>query len=441
VVAPADPATGRRSRPWRDGVAAALARRAGWSTADQVISSLSNFALSVLVARQVSATEYGAFALSFALYGYLVMVSRLLVSQPLMVRFSGVERTEFVRAARQSTGAAVAVALVPAAAMALAGVTAGGTVGPTLVATAVLLPGLLLQDAWRMVFFACGRPRVAAANDAAWGVVQLALVLAVSATGRGSAVGYLVAWGLAAWVAAALGAVQAGFAPAPRSARRWLAAHWDLSRYFVSELVAINGATQLMLVLVAAIGGLAVAGTLRGAQVLTGPVTLLTLSGMAFAIPELARRPWIVGRRLLRAGAGISAAVVAPTAVWGVVLLLLPDDLGRQLLGDTWAGVESILVPTVLAMVVSVASLGPTCGVYAAKRPRVLFPLQLLAAPAFLVGGVAGVLLGGAFGAAVGIALAFAFNAGVAWIRFAVVARLVAADDATAGEQDRPPPS
>ena len=139
--------------------------------------------------------------------------------------------------------------------------------------------------------------------------------------------------------------------------------------------------------------------------------------------------------------AGISAAVVAPTAVWGVLLLLLPDGLGRQLLGDTWAGVDSILVPTVVAMVVSVASLGPTCGVYAAKRPRVLFPLQLMAAPAFLIGGVAGVLVGGAVGAAVGIALAHAFNAGAAWIRFTVVARLVAADDRTTGEHDRPPAS
>ena len=420
-----------------------LARRAGWSTADQVISSLSNFALSLLVARQVSVREFGAFALAFAMYGYLVMVSRLLVSQPLLVRFSSVEGAEFTRAARQSTGAAVAFALAPAACMLLAGAVVGGTVGPTLVATAVALPGLLLQDAWRMVFFADGRPRVAAANDAAWGVVQLALVLAVSAAGPGSAVDYLLAWGLAGWVAAVLGVAQAGIVPAPRAAWRWLVAHWDLSRYFVSELVAINGATQLMLVLVAAVGGLAVAGALRGAQVLTGPVQVLMLSGTAFAVPELARRPWIVGRRLLREGVGISAAVVAPAAAWGAVLLLLPDGLGRQLLGDTWAAVDPILVPTVAGMVLGVAGLGAACGIYAAKRPRVLFWLQLAAAPAYLVGGVTGVLVGGAFGAAVGIALTHTFAAAVSWIRFVVVARLVAethrpADDATAGGHGPP---
>jgi O-antigen/teichoic acid export membrane protein len=428
VETPVNPtATPRRRRSWRGGGAALLARRAGWSTVDQVVSSLSNFALSVLVARQVSASEYGAFALSFALYGYLVTVSRLLVSQPLAVRFSGAEPTEFSRAARQSTGAAMMVGLVPAAGMAAAGIAVGGMVGPTLIATAALLPGLLLQDSWRTVFVASGRPRAAAMNDTAWGIVQVAFVLAVSLVGRGSAVGYLLAWGLAGCVAAALGAVQAGFVPAPGEAWRWLAAHWDLSRYFVSELVAINGATQLMLIMVAAIGGLTVTGALRGAQVLTGPVTILTLSGMAFVIPELARRHWIVGRRLLRAALGISGAVVVLATAWGILLLVLPDAIGRQLMGNTWASTERILVPTVVAMVISVASLGPTCGVHAMKLPRVLFPLQLMAAPAFLIGGVGGVFLGGAFGAATGIALAHAFNTAVAWIRLVVVARLVAA--------------
>jgi len=427
VEASADPTAPKRRRPWPHGVTAAtMARRAGWSTADQVISSLSNFALSVLVAREVSAREYGAFALSFALYGYLVMVSRLLVSQPLAVRFSGAESADFNHAAQQSTGAAFVVALVPAAGMTAIGIMVGGEVGPTLITTAALLPGLLLQDSWRMAFLAAGRPGTAAANDAVWGLVQLVFVLALSVAGYASAVGYLLAWGLAGCVAAALGAAQAGLAPAPRKAWRWLASHWDLSRYFVSELVAINGATQLMLVVVAAIGGLTVTGALRGAMVLTGPVAILSMSGMAFVIPELSRRPWIVGRRLLWAGIAVSGVMLVAAAAWGSFLLVMPDVLGRQLLGDTWGSVDAILLPTVIAMVVSAAALGPTCGVYAAQRPRVLFPLQLMAAPAFLVGGVVGVLLGGPVGAATGIALAHAFNAGAAWTRFTVVARLTA---------------
>jgi O-antigen/teichoic acid export membrane protein len=405
-----------------------LARRASWSITDQVLSSLSNFALSVLVARQVSADQYGAFALAFTLYGYLVTVSRLLVSQPLAIRFSGAEPTDFVQAARQSTGAALLVGLLPAAGMALTGLLVSSTVAETLVVTAAVLPGLLLQDSWRTVFIASGRPAAAAANDAFWGVAQIAGVVAVTRLGHRSAVGYLLAWGLAGCAAAALGAVQASFGPAPQHAWRWLKSHWDLTRYFVSELAVINGATQLMLVLVAAIGGLAVVGALRGAQVFTGPVQILALSGIAFVTPELARRPWIVGPRLMRAGLGVSAAAEVPTIAWAILLLLLPESLGRQLMGDTWAGVQPILVPTVVGMVLATMSLGATCGHYATGLARVLFPLQLAVAPTYLLGGLAGVLAGGAFGAATGIAVAHALNTIVSWIRFAAAARLAASN-------------
>ncbi|MGK5173612.1 hypothetical protein [Geodermatophilus sp. CPCC 205761] len=412
--------------------AAALARRAGWSTADQVIASLSNFALGVLVARQVSAAEFGAFALVFTLYGYLVTVSRVLVSQPLAVRFSDAEPDDFVRAARQSTGAAIMTALPPAGALVVTGTALGGTVGPTLVTSAALLPGLLLQDAWRMVFLAQARPRTTAAIDATWAIAQVTLLLVASVTDQKSAVAYLLAWGLSGWLAAVMGAARAGYLPSPRAAWTWLRAHWDLSRYFVTEYVAINGSTQLMLVLVAALGGLSVIGALRGAQVLTGPVGILVMSGMAFAIPELARRPWIVGRRLVRVGVGISGAVVALAAVWCTLLLVMPDAVGRQLLGATWTGVDAILVPTVLGLLLSAAGLGATCGVHAARRPKVLFRLQLLAAPAYLAGGVGGVLAGGTLGAAVGIALAHLLNSGFAWVRLVVVARQMAEDVARA---------
>jgi hypothetical protein len=251
-------------------------------------------------------------------------------------------------------------------------------------------------------------------------------VLTVSYVGLRSAAGYLLAWGLAGCVAAALGAVQARFRPAPRQAWRWLKAHWGLTRYFVSEVVVINGATQLMLVVVAAIGGLSVVGALRGAQVLTGPVQVLALSSLAFVTPELARRPWIVGRRLVRAGLGVSAAIEVPTIAWGILLLLLPDSLGRQLMGDTWAGARAILVPTVIGMTVATFSLGAACGHYATGLARVLFPLKIMVAPSYLLGGLAGVLAGGAFGAATGLALAHALNATVTWIRFTAAARLAA---------------
>jgi len=390
---------------------------------DQVLSSLSNLILSVLVARKLNANAYGTFALSFSLYAYALTVSRILVSQPLTIRFSGARGKDFVAAARQSTGAALAVASLAGAGMVIAGWLAGGGLGISLATTGVLLPGLLVQDAYRMVFFAMGRPAAAAANDALWGVVQVAAVLAVSALGKGSAASYLWAWGLAGCLAGAIGAKTAGLWPAPRQMWHWLRSQSNLTRYSVTEVVVINGANQLTLVLVAALGGLSVVGTLRGGQILTAPTTVLALSTLAFVVPELARRPAIMGGQLIRVGLSISAAVTALVVVWTTILLLIPDSVGRLLLGETWAGTSTILVPTVIGMLAGVMSLGASSGVYARAGVGVLFPFVLSGGPVYLVAGLVGVAAGGAFGTAIGLAVAGAYGSIVSWVRFVVISR------------------
>lgn len=73
------------------------------------------------------------------------------------------------------------------------GLLVGGDLGHAFVALAVVLPAVLLQDAWRFAFFAAGDGRKAFVNDAVWGVALVpALILA---TAPGSEFGFLLAWG------------------------------------------------------------------------------------------------------------------------------------------------------------------------------------------------------------------------------------------------------
>ena len=407
----------------RPDIRSILAQRAGWNLTDQLLSSLSNFVLSVLVARRLGAGAYGAFALSFSIYAYAVTVSRLLVSQPLMIRYSGASRQEFERAARQSTGAALVTAGMAGCALLLVSVAVAGDLGTSLAVTGVLLPGLLLQDAFRMAFFAVGRPAAAAANDGFWATAQVAAILGVDQFWVGSAVSYLWAWGISGCLAALLGVLQMRLCPAPRDVRRWIQAHSDLTRYSVTEVILINGANQLTLVLAAAIGGLTVVGALRGAQVMTAPTTILSLSTIAFVVPELARRPSIMGRQLIKAGLAVSIVVTALVAIWGTLLLLLPYSIGAWALGDTWDGTHAILLPTVIGMLAGIASLGASGGVYARGGMRVLFPLVLLGAAVYVVAGLIGVLLAGAYGTAVGLAVAATYGSVLSWTRFTMIAR------------------
>jgi O-antigen/teichoic acid export membrane protein len=385
----------------------ALARKAGWNVADQALSSLSNLALSLLVARAVDEEAFGAFTVSFTVYSVAVLVSRSLASQPMMIRFAGVGKTSFRDAAGRSTGTAAVVGLASGIVVLVAGLALGGGVGTALTAMALLLPGLLVQDAWRMAYFSQRRPEMATVIDAVWMVLQIAAVAVFLAIGADSAVPYVIAWGLAAGAAALVGVGRDRVAPRVSGAWSWLKDHWGLTRYLVTEALLLQGAYQGALLLVGALGTLTDIGSLRGAQVVLGPVSLLAASAMAFAVPEISRRPGLSPRvRVLAAGA-LGAALSVGGLLWGIVMLLLPDAWGVELLGDSWDGVRTVLLASVIGQVGNLISVGPACVAYGLGRSDAVFRIHAAVSVMLVVFGVGGLWLGGAVGAAYGFALAY----------------------------------
>ena len=205
----------------------ALRRRTGWGLGDQAVSSITNALLAIIVARSVDASSFGAFGLAFSIYSIAVGASRALCSQPLSIRYASAPPEPARAAVARSTGCALVLGVGIGAACAGSGLLIGGTTGGCLVALGATLPGLLLQDAWRYVFFTVARPAAALVNDTFWGVTQIALLVVILEVGRpdvGGQVAWLLgAWGAAAAASAALGAWQARTWPAPLAARSWLA--------------------------------------------------------------------------------------------------------------------------------------------------------------------------------------------------------------------------
>src|SRR5215469_12780935 len=97
----------RTAALWR--VVAQPTRRLGWGVADQAVSSLTNFAVVILVARSLGAVQFGAFTLAYVTYAFALNASRGLATEPLMIRFSGVDVAEWRRATAGCTGTAVVV--------------------------------------------------------------------------------------------------------------------------------------------------------------------------------------------------------------------------------------------------------------------------------------------------------------------------------------------
>ncbi|MGR7024954.1 hypothetical protein [Geodermatophilus sp. URMC 62] len=368
------------------------------------MSSGTNFALSVLVARILTADEFGDFAVAFTLYTLLFGAGRALIAQPLVVRYTSVGPGAFASAARSATGAATLLGIASGVVTGIVGLSIGGPLGLSLVCMGLLLPGLLLQDMWRAVFVTQGRPSAAFYNDALWGAAQFAFIAAALFVDQDSSTAMLLAWGGAALVAALVGILQFGAPPRFRTSLPWLARQRDLLGYYAATF-GLVGANQVTLLLIGVLGEPSDVGAIRAALVVLGPLTLLGTSMATFATPEVSRRR-LRGRSAIRVAMAVSAVLVVADLAWGVTVVALPDSVGTALLGDSWANGRAVLPATLLGVVALACASGAHVVLWAHGYAREAFWASAVQAPAYLVLGLGGLHQWGAPGAALGLSLA-----------------------------------
>ncbi|MDQ1015657.1 hypothetical protein [Streptomyces afghaniensis] len=392
----------------------ALVGRLSWGLADQAASSVTNFAVGIYVARSLGLAAFGVFSLAWVTYGVVLSVSRGLATDPLVVRFSGVPDTSWRVAVARSSGTALGVGAAIGAACLVVGPGLGGRVGPAFACLGVMLPGLLLQDAWRYAFFAAGTGRKAFVNDLVWGV---ALVPAMVVAARvGSVAAFVLAWGASATVAAVYGCFQSGIRPRMTGAREWLREQRDLSYRYLVENVGVSGASQLRAYGLGAIAGVGAVGAIRGAELLLGPFLAvlmgLSLVTVAEAARVLRRAPHRLARFCLLLGGGQAAAAL----LWGTALLLVPDRLGELVLGDVWGSAAQLIVPATLGVAGAGLGTGAAAGLRALGAARRSLRSQLFASACYVIGGLGGAAVAGTIGSAWGVAAATACGSAVWWL-------------------------
>nr|WP_086771277.1 hypothetical protein [Streptomyces bobili] len=392
----------------------ALVGRLSWGLADQAASSMTNFAVGIYVARSLGVTAFGVFSLAWVTYGVVLSVSRGLATDPLVVRFSGVPDASWRGAVARSSGTALGVGVAIGVACLVAGLAVGGRVGPAFACLGVMLPGLLLQDAWRYSFFAAGTGRKAFVNDLVWGVALVpALVVAAR---QGSVAAFVLAWGASATVAAGYGCLQSGIRPRMTGARGWLREQRDLSYRYLVENVGVSGASQLRAYGLGAIVGVGAVGAIRGAELLLGPFLAvlmgLSLVTVAEAARVLRRAPHRLARFCLVLGAGQAVAAL----LWGAALLLVPGRLGELVLGDVWDSASALIVPAALGVAGAGLGTGAAAGLRALGAARRSLRSQLFASACYVGGGLGGAAVAGTAGSAWGVAAATVCSSAVWWL-------------------------
>ncbi|WP_037774750.1 MATE family efflux transporter [Streptomyces albus] len=414
-AAPAD-----RTEAARPHARRAVLGRLSWGLADQVASSMTNFAVGIYVARSLGLAAFGAFSLAWVTYGVVLNVSRGLATDPLMVRFSGVPAASWRTAVTRSSGTALGVGAALGAGCLAVGPAVGGRVGPAFVCLGVVLPALLVQDAWRFAFFAAGTGRKAFVNDLVCGVALVPAMLVAARLGTVAA--FVLAWGASAAVAAVYGCFQSGIRPRPGGARAWLREHRDLGSRYLVENVSNSGASQLRAYGLGAIVGVSAVGVIRGAELLLGPFLALlmglSLVTVAEAARVLRRAPHRLGRFCVLLGGGQAAAAL----LWGGALLLMPDRLGELVLGGVWHSASALVVPVTLGVAGAGLGSGAAAGLRALGAARRSLRSQLFASACYVGGGLGGAAVAGTAGSAWGVAAATLCGSAVWWLqlRFAL---------------------
>lgn len=396
---------------------------------DQVLSSGSNFVVTVVAANSLSADGFGRFALALTIAAVGIFLVRGFASDPLATAHAGdVELRGPIRSGASAAWASSLVVAVPTAVV--AGI-AGGQTGLALLVLAVTMPGMALQDYIRFALIVQRRARDTFVNDLLWTVIQVPLLVLAIVAGAGSP-GLLGAWAGAANIAAVVGLWQLRMLPGgPGSVRSWLGRHRALWPYYVLDNM-IRQASILILVLVLSVTtSVAQVGAFRGAMLFYSPLTILSVGIVSVAVPELARRrtdPAAVKRASLILGLGLAPLALVVAAI----LAVLPDAAGERMLGDTWKLASPLVVLAAGPTFASLFIIGVGIGIRALGAGREGVSARVLAA--VVAAGFAGVgaVLDGAHGAM----LALVFSAPLQMAAWWVLLRRAKVPDEIAGGEE-----
>lgn len=333
----------------------------------QTFSSGSNFLLTVLVLGTATEAEFATFSITSTSFLLVVLMSRALVSVPVLILYS--ERGTqgpLPRGYRSAMGVALATGLVASVAM----VVAAFATGPFLVGAeeqflllAAFTPVLVLQDNTRHLAFAEGRPAVAAVSDGSWIALQLAGSAALYLSGHASALLLMAAWAVAGGLAWVIAAVALAASPTLEGALAWLRTNRILCRGLVLELVSTAGSYYVLYYGLAIVAGAEQLGRLKAAQTLFGPVIVVLLGGTALGVPESVRAGHDP-RRLRRFAVVLSLGLAGSSLVVGALLFIVLPAFGPTIFPDAWASAR----PLIPLLSLYAAALGASVGALSGLR-------------------------------------------------------------------------
>lgn len=397
----------------RDDAGRSNLRQSHWVVISQGLNTGTNFLLSILVARAVDAAEFGVFAVTMVIYMLGVGVVRSSGNDVLSILHAR-NVDDLPLRARAVVSYAWGLGVVLALPCLGVGLLAGGSIVPYVVLSASF-PLLLVQDALRGLAFAQGQPRRAALNDGLWALVQVGVVLVLTAGDLPALTATVVAWSAGGVVAAAVALVRFGGLPVRQAPHRWYMTNRKVAAPLLVSHVLTYLPANLTFLLMPAVTEVAELGTLRAAYLFFGPLGILILCLRSVVLPDAARitSPTLVRRFVIR----VTCALCVVAAVWGAVIVVLPNGIGMWILGQNWDGTFFPRLFLAISLVAEAVMVGAVAALGTFRLASRVVRVQIVAAPLILALVLVLARTHGASGAAAGFAGGYWASAVFAWLQ------------------------
>jgi len=381
-------------------------RRLSTITIDQAIAGASNVLIAILAARALGVAAFGLFGIVFIVYVTAQGASRALICEPLLVHPAEAEERP-----GDAIGTAAVLGVALGSVVAASGLVAlvwDDRLGNALLLLGVFLPLLVLQDLGRYLGFATHRPGSSLVLDLVWLGLVVVAVGVLSVADRSSLTWFILAW---AGSGAAAGLLVLGQYRIRRVhfSLSWLRETWAYSWRYLVSFTATQGAALVTSIGVGAVAGARALGAVRGAILLTRPVGMVQAASIAAGTAEISRL--VPGSAEVRRHVNRTTVLTTGLALANMgVLLVLPDTLGRLVLGATWEPTQRLLLPATVQIVM----LGLVCGTRAGltgmravhKTVRIDVASTVIVSTATVVGAVIDGALGAYWALVVGQAIA-----------------------------------
>ncbi len=389
-------------------------RRAGLVTFDQGISSASNLLVLIWVAHALSAADFGRFSLVFFVWVFTQNgLVRSLVSATVMVHPEDADHRP-----RGVVGAAVLLSLAVAALCVVAGVgiwALGSDVGPPLVVVGVLMPLLGVQDVGRYIGIAESKPGRAVVLDTQWLVLQMVLFVTVEVVHGSTLIWLVAAWAGSGAVSGLWVFVQHGVPMGRELSFDWLRERWHFSW---RSLVASSSSATVALIgssLMAIVSGPVAVAAVRAALLLERPSTTVQTAVATSAATDIAREQSDNAGLLRHQRRTMTVSILVALLNMGV-LLVIPDSVGKLLLGHVW----DIVQPLLLVVGFHVGAIAAQSGVRAAlmgrRQIQAVMVVDITGTVLSIIGLVAGAAVADAQGAMWGGVIGQTITSAIWWV-------------------------